>query len=149
MTWSYKAVVRVMAFVVLVLWMPSPAVGQDLDLGYMQEDGWVFGVAYVPSGDAAGAGGGGGYAASDWYPVVADACAAYGCDPAYVHSILMCESGGDPNAWHANPYGGADVGIMQINDATWGGIAYAGPVEQIWWAADMVANGYGHIWVCG
>lgn len=61
---------------------------------------------------------------------------------------MYCESGGDPNAWHPNPYGGSDVGLFQINDATWGDIAYAGPYAQIEWAAGMFAAGMSYHWSC-
>jgi soluble lytic murein transglycosylase-like protein len=87
---------------------------------------------------------GGGYEA-----IAYDACAMHGCDGGYLYSILLCESGGDPNAWHANPYGGSDIGIMQINDATWGSIAYADAASQIYWAAEKLAAGMGYIWSCG
>ena len=88
-------------------------------------------------------------AAQSGYEAVAyEACAYHGCDGGYLVSIMNCESGQNPGAWHANPYGGADVGIMQINDATWGSIAYAGPVEQIWWAAEMISNGLAYHWSC-
>lgn len=77
-----------------------------------------------------------------------EACAQYGCSGDYLISIMNCESGQDPSAWHANPYGGADVGIMQINDATHGSIAYAGPIEQIWWSAEQLAEGKASMWSC-
>jgi soluble lytic murein transglycosylase-like protein len=77
-----------------------------------------------------------------------EACAYYGCSGAYLVSIMNCESGQDPSAWHPNPYGGADVGIMQINDATHGSIAYADPVSQIWWAAEQIAAGKASMWSC-
>ncbi len=75
-------------------------------------------------------------------------CAIKGCDGARAVAIMNCESGGDPSAWHANPYGGADVGLFQIHDLTWGAIAYAGPWAQIDWATTMMANGGSHYWVC-
>lgn len=75
-------------------------------------------------------------------------CAAKGCDASLAIAIMYCESGGDPDAWHANPYGGADVGLYQVNDATWGeAVAWGGPWVQIDWATTMIANGgQGHWW---
>lgn len=79
--------------------------------------------------------------------MIYDACAAKGCDAALVIDVMYCESGGDPEAYHPNPYGGADVGLFQINDATWGDVAWSGPEAQIDWATTMIANGgIGHWW---
>lgn len=83
---------------------------------------------------------------SQWAPTVEAACAVHGCDPGYLLNIIACESGGNPNAWHANPYGGADVGLLQINDATWGDVAYADGATQIWWAAAHLGTVW---WACG
>jgi hypothetical protein len=77
-----------------------------------------------------------------------EACAFYGCSGAYLVSIMNCESGQNPEAWHPNPYGGSDVGIMQINDATHGAIAYADPISQIWWSAEQLAAGKAYMWSC-
>ena len=85
----------------------------------------------------------GGYEAA-----IYDACARHGCNGDHLVQVMYCESGGDPGAWHANPYGGADIGLMQINDATWGSIAYAGPYDQIEWAAEMFSAGLGYHWSC-
>lgn len=85
-------------------------------------------------------------AVEQWRPAVSEACAVYGCSTDYVLGVIGCESGGDPGAWHANPYGGADIGVAQINDATWGSVAYADPVTQIWW---MAANLGSVWWMCG
>lgn len=87
-------------------------------------------------------------AAQGYEEAIVDACARHGCDAGHLIDVMYCESGGDPGAWHPNPYGGSDIGLMQINDATWGDIAYAGPYEQIEWAAQMFAAGLGYHWVC-
>jgi hypothetical protein len=81
-----------------------------------------------------------------WWPHVEEACAVHGCDPNYLHAILMCESNGDPAAAAYNPSSGnMTLGLLQI-DEMWGSIAYAGGVEQIWWAAAHLGEVY---WVCG
>lgn len=86
---------------------------------------------------------------ADGYDQVAiDACAYYGCSGAWLVSIMNCESGQNPDAWHPNPNGGSDLGIMQINDQTWGSIAYAGPVDQIWWSAEKLSEGRSDLWLC-
>lgn len=89
-------------------------------------------------------------AVGQWESTVNEACAEAGCDPALMLSIIRCESGGDENAGpHPNPYGGSDWGLLQINDATWGDIAYAGGVEQIWFAASLLASpGGSYNWTC-
>ena len=108
----------------------------------------VDGVWLLPEPESAGMGPDPQWGSS-YEQTAYEACAVHGCDGDYLITIMNCESGQDPGAWHPNPYGGADVGIMQINDATWGSIAYAGPHEQIWWAAEKIAAGYGSIWSCG
>jgi soluble lytic murein transglycosylase-like protein len=86
--------------------------------------------------------------ASGYEAAAYEACAYYGCSGDYLVAIMNCESGQDPSAWHPNPYGGADIGIMQINDATHGAIAYAGPIDQIWWSAEQLAEGKASMWSC-
>lgn len=83
---------------------------------------------------------------SGWEQHAAEACAVYGCDPGYLMSIIMCESGGDPGAAAYNPSSGnMTLGLLQI-DEMWGSIAYAGGVEQIWWAAAHLGSVW---WACG
>jgi hypothetical protein len=85
--------------------------------------------------------------AQDYESEIAAQCAEKGCDAGLVTAVMYCESGGDPDAWHPNPYGGSDVGLFQVNDATWGEVAWAGPWVQIDWATTMIANGgIGHWW---
>ena len=88
------------------------------------------------------------YYAGGYEQAAYEACAYYGCSGDYLITIMNCESGQDPSAWHPNPYGGADVGIMQINDATHGSIAYADPISQIWWSAEQIAAGNAGMWSC-
>jgi hypothetical protein len=84
-----------------------------------------------------------------WEQHAAEACAVYGCDPGYLMSIIMCESGGDPGAAAYNPSSGnMTLGLLQI-DELWGSIAYADGVSQIYWAAERLAAGQGYLWVCG
>lgn len=87
-------------------------------------------------------------AQSGYEQAIHEACARHGCNGDYLVAVMLCESGGDPNAWHPNPYGGSDVGLFQIHDLTWGSIAYADPYSQIEWAAAMFAAGQSHHWVC-
>jgi soluble lytic murein transglycosylase-like protein len=87
---------------------------------------------------------------AQWVPDINAACAEYGCDPNQLYAIIACESGGDESpAPHPNPYGGSDWGLVQINDATWGDIAYAGGSAQIWFAASLLSQpgGWYH-WTC-
>jgi hypothetical protein len=64
-------------------------------------------------------------------------------------SIAYCESNGDEGAAAYNPSSGnMTLGLMQI-DELWGSIAYAGGVEQLWWAAEKIAAGQSYLWVCG
>jgi soluble lytic murein transglycosylase-like protein len=143
-----KAIIIWIAVLIAALWLNSTWAQSETGRAGSSVPEFVDGAWVLPARDssmmAAPAGQMGGYEAAAY-----DACAAHGCDGAYLYNILLCESGGDPGAWHANPYGGSDVGIMQINDATWGSIAYADPYTQIDWAAQMIAAGYGSIWVCG
>jgi hypothetical protein len=98
----------------------------------------VDGMGPDPAPAAQGGGG--------WWPHVEEACAVHGCDPNYLHSILMCESNGDPGAAAYNPSSGnMTLGLLQI-DEMWGSIAYAGGVEQIWWAAAHLDDVW---WACG
>src|SRR5580765_5289466 len=91
-------------------------------LALMMLSFWGMGVeAYAP-------------AVEQWRPAVEAACADQGCVDRIMW-LISCESGGDPGAWHPNPYGGSDVGLLQINDATWGSVAYADGVTQINWTA--------------
>lgn len=89
-------------------------------------------------------------ATESWRPTVTEACLSAGCDPEQMLAIIDCESNGLENPVpHANPYGGYDRGLLMINDATWGDVAYAGGVTQIWWAASLLAQpgGWYH-WTC-
>ena len=97
-------------------------------------------IALFPAADSV--------AQTGYEQAIYDACARHGCNGDQLVRVMYCESGGDPGAWSPNPYGGSDIGLMQINDATWGSIAYAGPYEQIEWAAGMFAAGLGYHWVC-
>jgi len=72
-----------------------------------------------------------------------DACAQYGCDGAQLYRVLLCESGGDPNAIGPN----GELGVMQVDPRYWPA-AYYGPIEQIHWAAMMFSQGYSYLWVC-
>jgi hypothetical protein len=85
---------------------------------------------------------------SEYEAEIEAACAYHGCDAAYVIAIMYCESGGDPNAVSAEvnkETGTHDLGLFQINYVYWG---EKGPIEQIWWAAEMIANGYASYWEC-
>jgi soluble lytic murein transglycosylase-like protein len=109
----------------------------------LSEGHWVFPHQGRTGAHAPTAYYGGGYEQAAY-----EACAYYGCDGNYLIAIMNCESGQDPNAWHPNPYGGTDIGIMQINDATHGSIAYADPISQIWWSAEQIAEGKAGMWSC-
>ena len=99
--------------------------------------GWLAAVMSVGSATA-----------QDYNADIANACGGEGGCITWMTRIIGCESQWDPSAWHPNPYGGADVGLLQIHDATWGDIAYAGGTSQIYWAADMYRAGMSGEWVC-
>jgi soluble lytic murein transglycosylase-like protein len=81
-----------------------------------------------------------------WEQHAIEACAVYGCDPNYLLSIAACESNFDETAAAYNPSSGnMTLGLMQI-DEMWGSIAYAGGVEQLWWAAAHLGEVW---WACG
>jgi len=84
-------------------------------------------------------------AVEQWRPYVEDACGDQGCVDTIMW-LIFCESRGDPTAVHPNPYGGTDVGLLQINDATWGSVAYADGVTQIYWTAAHLGSVW---WACG
>jgi soluble lytic murein transglycosylase-like protein len=107
----------------------------------MKRFGVALGLAVALMGNGAAAQGG-------YEDAITSACATYRCDPTQLIRVMYCESEGNPAAWSPNPNGGSDVGLFQINDATWGDIAYAGPYEQIDWAAQMFAAGLGYHWLC-
>lgn len=83
-------------------------------------------------------------AVEQWRPAVESACGDSGCVDSIMW-LISCESGGDPGAWHPNPNGGSDVGLLQINDATWGSVAYADGVTQIQWTAAHLGSVW---WAC-
>lgn len=136
----YRAAVRVLGLVLLVLWLPAPAVAQDIDLGYMGEDGWVF-----ETPETAGVGPDASYSEAGGYAdVVYEAAAYYGISGDWLYNTMMCESGGDPNALGAH----GEVGIMQIKPWLHPGVDPWDPVDSIWYAASMFAAGESGAWVC-
>jgi Soluble lytic murein transglycosylase and related regulatory proteins (some contain LysM/invasin domains) len=74
-----------------------------------------------------------------YYTEMTQACAVYGCSPDYLYSVMMCESGGDPNA--VGPHG--ELGIMQVDPRYWG---YMSSSEQIWFAAQHLGKDI--YWAC-
>ena len=68
------------------------------------------------------------------------ACAVYGCSTGYLVNVMMCESGGDPNAVGPN----GELGIFQVQPAIWGVMSSS---EQIWFAAQHLTAGDVY-WVC-
>ena len=83
-------------------------------------------------------------AVEQWRPAVESACGSADCVDRIMW-LINCESEGNPGAWHPNPNGGSDVGLLQINDATWGSIAYADGVSQIEWTAAHLGSVW---WSC-
>ncbi len=103
-----------------------------------EEDEPAFDVGAVNAAPAP-ATASGGSSANPWAPTVEAACAANGCDPNYLLSLISCESGGvEYPTPHPNPEGGYDRGLLQIHDQTWGDIAYADGASQIWWASSRL-----------
>lgn len=135
-----SAVIFALTLTLIPLWLPAPAVAQEgID---MTVDGWVFDVP-----ETAGMGPEQPTGQPDWYAEIAEACAVYGCDPDYVYAVMLCESGGDPNAVAYNETSGNyTTGLMQIDDM-WGGASMS-PVEQIWFAAEHLTAG-DIWWECG
>lgn len=83
-------------------------------------------------------------AVEQWRPHVEAACGSQDCTDRIMY-LISCESGGNPEAWHPNPNGGSDLGLLQINDATWGDVAYADGVTQINWTAAHLGSVW---WAC-
>jgi hypothetical protein len=84
-------------------------------------------------------------AVEQWRPAVESVCVDQGCVDRIMW-LISCESGGNPNATHPNPNGGTDVGLLQINDLTWGSVAYADGATQIEWTAEHLGSVW---WACG
>jgi hypothetical protein len=149
MRWNWQSVV-VYVLVALV------ALGLNASFAQSAQERVSAAHELVPAGDGFGPyevdgmgpdpapAGYGGYDAA-----IADACGGEGGCVGWMTRVIGCESGWDEGAWSPNPNGGSDVGLLQINDATWGNIAYADGVSQIYWAADMYRAGLSYHWVCG
>jgi hypothetical protein len=104
---------------------------------------WVLPTNDVP--ESAGMGPDTGYAQSGYEQAIYDACAVYGCDPGQLIRVMYCESGGDHSAVGPN----GERGIFQYHpNGMWPEMAWAGPYEQIWHAAQQFASGNGGQWVC-
>lgn len=81
-------------------------------------------------------------ASDDWIvEEIYSAAAANGLSGDYLLSVAMCESGLDPNAVGIH----GELGVFQVDPAYWGVMSTG---EQIWWSAEMIASGYGYLWVC-
>ena len=83
-----------------------------------------------------------------WGPDLVEAAAAYGQNPATLYRVMICESGGDPNADN-----GICKGLFQFNPGTWAGTPYGGDNifdghAQAMAAAWMFAQGRKDEWVC-
>lgn len=81
-------------------------------------------------------------AQSGYEDAIAAACARYGCDAGYLVSIMLCESGGNPDAVGAQ----GETGLFQIKDWIW----HVGtdPYAQIDFAARMISAGRTDLWLC-
>jgi len=76
-----------------------------------------------------------------WRPAVEEACAYYGCSTEQLLGVIACESGGDPGAVGPN----GELGILQVDPDYWGVMSSE---QQIAFAAQDFADGYGDKWVC-
>lgn len=77
-----------------------------------------------------------------------DAAARYGVSGSWLIDVMLCESGGDPNA--VNPVTG-DSGLFQYNPGTWaswGGGDIWNPYEQIEMTAWAFSQGLADHWIC-
>lgn len=89
-------------------------------------------------------------AQTGWYDDIAAAAAYYGIPEQtdYLYSVMLCESGGDPNA--VNPRTG-DTGLFQYQPSTYyafGGTNIWDPHEQIMVTAWAFSQGLQYHWVC-
>ncbi|MBI5869375.1 MAG: transglycosylase SLT domain-containing protein [Actinobacteria bacterium] len=85
----------------------------------------------------------------EWGPYLVEAAEAYGQDPAALYRVMICESGGDPNADN-----GVCKGLFQFNPGTWAGTPFGGQSiydghSQIQAAAWMWSQGRKGEWTCG
>lgn len=104
--------------------------------------------------------GGGARAASaayreDFYPAIHDAASRHGVAGHWLIEVMLCESGGDPNAYNHRT---GDSGLFQYQSSTfWWFVEMSGipatdhwnPWQQIEVTAWAFANGYCDHWVCG
>lgn len=84
----------------------------------------------------------------EWGPYLVEAAEAYGQDPAELYRVMICESGGDPNADN-----GVCKGLFQFNPGTWAGTPFGGqsindPHAQAMAAAWMWSQGRKGEWTC-
>lgn len=85
----------------------------------------------------------------EWGPYLVEAAEVYGQDPANLYRVMICESGGDPNADN-----GICKGLFQFNPGTWAGTPFGGQSiydghAQIQAAAWMWSQGRKGEWTCG
>jgi len=85
----------------------------------------------------------------EWGPDLVAAAEAYGQDPAALYRVMICESGGDPNADN-----GVCKGLFQFNPGTWAGTPFGGQSiydghAQVQAAAWMWSQGRKGEWTCG
>ena len=85
----------------------------------------------------------------EWGPYLVEAAEAYGQDPAALYRVMICESGGNPNADN-----GVCKGLFQFNPGTWAGTPYGGQSiydgrAQAMAAAWMWSQGRKGEWTCG
>ncbi|MHB8793324.1 MAG: transglycosylase SLT domain-containing protein [Thermoleophilia bacterium] len=85
----------------------------------------------------------------EWGPYLVEAAEAYGQDPAALYRVMICESGGDPNADN-----GVCKGLFQFNPGTWAGTPFGDQSiydghAQIQAAAWMWSQGRKGEWTCG
>lgn len=90
----------------------------------------------------------------DFYPAIHDAAARYGTSGAWLIDVMLCESGGDPNAYNHRT---GDSGLFQYQPGTfWEFVSRSGiaadnhwnPWQQIEVTAWAFASGYADHWVC-
>ena len=78
-------------------------------------------------------------------------------EPKWLEPLIMCESGGNPNAWNKEDPNGGSFGILQFQIPTFYSFAKKydlenpnidNPEQQIWLAKKMISDGLQYKWSC-